>query len=91
MSAELPGSDPRLRAWINVRPLDGSRYSVWYYEVEKSRYEEVLDSLDYDKPGMLLNSERVTVVGDEELRDTLLRRLDDLTKLTDPGLSSAPV
>lgn len=91
VTAEVSASRPERRAWVVVRPQDRSRYLVWYYEVECDRYGEVLNSMDYDEPGMLLNSERIIVSAVEDLPQVLHRWVDDLSQFGDSAVSSAPI
>ncbi len=91
VAAEVSASRPSRRAWVYVCPLPDSRYAVYYFEVEGDRYGEILETWDYDRPGMLLEEQRLVVTGEAELRVVLSRWLDDLSRLVDPGVSTFPI
>ena len=91
LDAEVPASQSDHRAWVRVDPLGESRYAVTYFEVEASRYEEIYESWDYDRSGLLLNQQRLTITGEPELKRVLNQWLDDLSKLGDPGVGTSPV
>jgi hypothetical protein len=91
LDAEVPASQPSRRAWVAVYPRGDSRYRVCYYEVERDRYEEVRQTWDYDEPGMIVNRQALTVHSEAELKQVLDQWLDDLTKLRDPGVGTAPI
>jgi hypothetical protein len=91
VAAEIPGGSEGRRAWVLVRPQAEDEFFVHYFEVENDKYEIVLNTWDYDAPGLLLGEERVVVRGATELRVTLLRWLDDLSQLTDPGSTNIPI
>ena len=91
LDAEVPASQSGYRAWVRVDPLGDSKYVVTYFEVEANRYEEIYESWDYDRPGPLLNQQRLTVTGEAELKRVLNLWLDDLSRLGDPGVGSSPI
>jgi len=66
-------------------------FRVHYYEVDRDRYEEVYDSLDWDLLGAVHNRTFFDVQGAVNLMHLLHRWLDDLTRLKDPGLVGDPL
>jgi hypothetical protein len=104
-AAEVRASAAGRRAWVTVYPegwqfgrpawdadrQDAGAYLVWYYEVEEANYAEAVEAVDRDRPGLLLNEQRVSVESDRKLRTTLRRWIEDLGALRDPTTTTAPV
>lgn len=91
LDAEVPASQANRRAWVSIRPMKDSRYLVTYFEIEAERYEEILETWDYDEPGMQLNGQQFYVTTLADLKKVLTRWLDDLSKLGDPGVGTSPI